>query len=114
MDFVTHQASKAAEGAARYLEGKNESNEIHTIAGENVGYVVPGRLHANDLPNVIEFFFRVRKPMDAGTIIVRSGDKVIRSLHKEKLIPSVMEQLILAGKQLEGLSEDLVVEVKED
>lgn len=114
VDFVTHQASKAAEGAARYLEGKNESNEIHTIAGENVGYVVPGRLHVNDLPNVIEFFFRVRKPMDAGTIIVRSGDKVIRSLHKEKLIPSVMEQLILAGKQLEGLSEDLVVEVKED
>ncbi len=52
--------------------------------------------------------------MNSGTITVRSGDQVIRQVHKEKLVPSEMEQLILAGKQLSGLSDDLTIEVKEE
>lgn len=115
VDFVTHQAAKAAEGAARYLKQETSSGKgISALPGENVGYVVPGLLHPNQLPPIIEFYFRVRKPMDAGTIIVRSGDQIIRQVHKEKLVPSEMEQLVLAGKQLSGLKESLTVEVKED
>lgn len=115
VDFVTHQAAKAAEGAARYLKQETSSGKgIFTLPGENVGYVVPGLLHPDQLPPIIEFYFRVRKPMDAGTIIVRSGDQIIRQVHKEKLVPSEMEQLVLAGKQLSGLKESLTVEVKED
>ena len=75
---------------------------------------MPGLLHPNQLPPIIEFYFRVRKPMDAGMIIVRSGDQILRQVHKEKLVPSEMEQLVLAGKQLSGLKENLTVEVKED
>ncbi|MCI6745264.1 MAG: FAD-dependent oxidoreductase [Anaerolactibacter massiliensis] len=115
VDFVTHQAAKAAEGAARYLKQETSSGKgISALPGENVGYVVPGLLHPDQLPPIIEFYFRVRKPMDAGTIIVRSGDQIIRQVHKEKLVPSEMEQLVLAGKQLSGLKESLTVEVKED
>ncbi len=115
VDFVTHQAAKAAEGAVRYLKQETSSGKgISAVPGENVGYVVPGILHPDQLPPAIEFYFRVRKPMDAGTIIVRSGDQIIRQVHKEKLVPSEMEQLVLAGKQLSGLKENLTVEVKED
>lgn len=115
VDFVTHQAAKAAEGAARYLKQETSSGKgISALPGENVGYVVPGLLHPNQLPPIIEFYFRVRKPMDAGMIIVRSGDQILRQVHKEKLVPSEMEQLVLAGKQLSGLKESLTVEVKED
>ncbi|WP_105303303.1 NAD(P)/FAD-dependent oxidoreductase [Anaerolactibacter massiliensis] len=115
VDFVTHQAAKAAEGAVRYLKQETSSeNGIAAVPGENVGYVVPGILHPEKLPPAIEFYFRVRKPMNSGTITVRSGDQVIRQVHKEKLVPSEMEQLILAGKQLSGLSGDLTIEVKEE
>lgn len=115
VDFVTHQAAKAAEGAVRYLKQETSSeNGIAAVPGENVGYVVPGILHPEKLPPAIEFYFRVRKPMNSGTITVRSGDQVIRQVHKEKLVPSEMEQLILAGKQLSGLSDDLTIEVKEE
>ncbi|MGN1388140.1 MAG: NAD(P)/FAD-dependent oxidoreductase [Bulleidia sp.] len=114
VDFVTHQAAKAAEGAVRYLKQETSSEHgISAVPGENVGYVVPGLLHPDKLPPAIEFYFRVRKPMDSGTIIVRSGDQIIRQVHKEKLVPSEMEQLVLAGKQLSGLKENLTVEVKE-
>lgn len=115
VDFVTHQAAKAAEGAVRYLKQETSSeNGIAAVPGENVGYVVPGILHPKKLPPAIEFYFRVRKPMNSGTITVRSGDQIIRQVHKEKLVPSEMEQLILAGKQLSGLSDDLTIEVKEE
>ena len=115
VDFVTHQAAKAAEGAARYLKQETSSGKgISALPGENVGYVVPGLLHPDQLPPIIEFYFRVRKPMNSGTITVRSGDQVIRQVHKEKLVLSEMEQLILAGKQLSGLSDDLTIEVKEE
>ena len=115
VDFVTHQGAKAAEGAARYLKQETSSGKgISALPGENVGYVVPGLLHPDQLPPIIEFYFRVRKPMDAGMIIVRSGDQILRQVHKEKLVPSEMEQLVLAGKQLSGLKENLTVEVKED
>ena len=115
VDFVTHQAAKAAEGAVRYLKQETSSeNGIAAVPGENVGYVVPGILHPEKLPPAIEFYFRVRKPMNSGTITVRSGDQVIRQVHKEKLVPSEMEQLILAGKQLSGLRNNLTVEVKEE
>lgn len=115
VDFVTHQAAKAAEGAARYLKQETSSGKgFSALPGENVGYVVPGLLHPDQLPPIIEFYFRVRKPMDAGMIIVRSGDQILRQVHKEKLVPSEMEQLVLAGKQLSGLKENLTVEVKED
>lgn len=115
VDFVTHQAAKAAEGAARYLKQETSSGKgISALPGENVGYVVPGLLHPDQLPPIIEFYFRVRKPMDAGMIIVRSGDQILRQVHKEKLVPSEMEQLVLAGKQLSGQKENLTVEVKED
>ena len=115
VDFVTHQAAKAAEGAVRYLKQETSSeNGIAAVPGENVGYVVPGILHPKKLPPAIEFYFRVRKPMNSGTITVRSGDQIIRQVHKEKLVPSEMEQLILAGKQLSGLRNNLTVEVKEE
>ncbi len=115
VDFVTHQAAKAAEGAVRYLKQETSSeNGIAAVPGENVGYVVPGILHPEKLPPAIEFYFRVRKPMNSGTITVRSGDQIIRQVHKEKLVPSEMEQLILAGKQLSGLRNNLTVEVKEE
>ena len=75
--------------------------------------MVPGVLHTANLPAVIEFYFRVRRPLKASTIVIHSGDKVIRTIEKDHLIPSEMENVILAGKQLDGLSEDLVIEVKE-
>ena len=113
-DYAAHQGGKAGEGAARYIKnGKMKEGTVRTVAGENVGYVVPGVLHTASLPPVIEFYFRVRKPLKTSDIIVRSGEKVIRTIAKDHLIPSEMENVILAGKQLDGLQEDLVIEVKE-
>ena len=114
VDFVTMEAARAAEGAARWLKnGSSAGRVIRTVAGSNVGYIVPGLLHTDAMPGNVEFFFRVTRPLDAGEIIVRSGEKVLRTLKKKKLMPSEMERVLLTKQQLTGLEDNLTIEVKE-
>ena len=44
---------------------------------------------------------------------MKSGDKVLRTLKKKKLMPSVMEQLPLTEKMLGELEGDITIEVTE-
>ena len=47
------------------------------------------------------------------TIEISKGGKVIRSIHKDHLIPSEMEQVIIANSMLEDAEGDLLVQIKE-
>ena len=140
-DFVTKQAGEAAVGAARYYESlkgqltetKNRNQitadsatseyedvaladnsycEVH--AGNLVGYVVPAKLHKENLPKAVTFYFRVRRPMNDITIEILKGDKLLRSIHKDVVIPSEMEQVVIAGKHLEETDGDLTIQIKEN
>ena len=140
-DFVTKQAGEAAVGAARYyesLEGqltetKNRNQitadsatseyEDVSLAGDSyceahagnlVGYVVPAKLHKENLPKAVTFYFRVRRPMNDITIEILKGDKLLRSIHKDVVIPSEMEQVVIAGKHLEEADGDLTIQIKEN
>ena len=52
--------------------------------------------------------------MDSGTLVIRSGERVIRTVKKRKLVPSVMEEAVLLRKDTEGCTEDITVEIIED
>ena len=111
-DFVTKQAGEAALGALRYLNGSG--GDYSSIkAGNLIGYVVPAKLHKENLPKTVTLYFRVRKPLTNVTIEISKGDKVIRSIHKDHLIPSEMEQVIIANTMLEDAEGDLLVQIKE-
>lgn len=114
VDYVSLQAKRAALGAVRYLKQQApKGTEYQTEPGDGIGYVVPARVHC-DINDSVEFFFRVRKPMETGTLEVRCGDKVLRHMQKHKLMPSEMERMIITGKELAGLDGNLVFSVKED
>ena len=140
-DFVTKQAGEAAVGAARYYESlerqltetKNRNQitadsatseyEDVSLAGDSyceahagnlVGYVVPAKLHKENLPKAVTFYFRVRRPMNDITIEILKGDKLLRSIHKDVVIPSEMEQVVIAGKHLEEADGDLTIQIKEN
>lgn len=140
-DFVTKQASEAAVGAARYYEAlkqrikeAHDGDEAETFglspdddkeslasnsyceahAGNMVSYVVPAKLHKKSLPKAVTLYFRVRKPMNDVTIEISKGDKLMRSIHKDVVIPSEMEQVVMAGKHLEEADGDLTVQIKEN
>lgn len=111
-DFVTKQAGEAALGALRYLNGSG-GDYSSVKAGNLIGYVVPAKLHKENLPKTVTLYFRVRKPLKDVTIEINKGDKVIRSIHKDHLIPSEMEQVIIANTMLEDAEGDLLVQIKE-
>ena len=75
--------------------------------------MVPAKLHKENLPKTVTLYFRVRKPLTDVTIEISKGDKVIRSIHKDHLIPSEMEQVIIANNMLEDAEGDLLVQIKE-
>ena len=111
-DFVTKQAGEAALGALRYLNGSG-GYYSSVKAGNLIGYVVPAKLHKENLPKTVTLYFRVRKPLTDVTIEISKGGKVIRSIHKDHLIPSEMEQVIIANTMLEDAEGDLLVQIKE-
>lgn len=111
-DFVTKQAGEAALGALRYLNGSG-GDYSSVKAGNLIGYVVPAKLHKENLPKTVTLYFRVRKPLTDVTIEISKGDKLIRSIHKDHLIPSEMEQVIIANTMLEDAEGDLLVQIKE-
>lgn len=111
-DFVTKQAGEAALGALRYLNGSG-GDYSSVKAGNLIGYVVPAKLHNENLPKTVTLYFRVRKPLTDVTIEISKGGKVIRSIHKDHLIPSEMEQVIIANTMLEDAEGDLLVQIKE-
>ena len=112
-DYAAHQGTLAGNGAAAYLQnGQNLSNRVSVTAGHQIGYVVPSYLHTEILPKTVELYFRVKQPLEHVQIIIRSSQKIIRTIEKEHVIPSEMEMVILAGKMLDGLQDSLVVEVK--
>ena len=79
-----------------------------------VSYVVPAKLHKKSLPKAVTLYFRVRKPMNDVTIEISKGDKLMRSIHKDVVIPSEMEQVVIAGKHLEEADGDLTIQIKEN
>ncbi|ASS37356.1 NAD(P)/FAD-dependent oxidoreductase [Mogibacterium pumilum] len=140
-DFVTKQAGEAAVGAIRYYEAlkeqlmESQNRNQDTVdgatseyvdvslagdsyceahAGNLVGYVVPAKLHKENLPKAVTFYFRVRKPMSDIEIEILKGDKLLRTIHKDAVIPSEMEQVVIAGKHLEEADGNLTIQIKEN
>lgn len=111
-DFVTKQAGEAALGALRYLKASCDSY-CDINAGNLIAYVVPAKLHRGNLPKTVTLYFRVRKPLTDVTIEISKGDEVIRSIHKDHMIPSEMEQVIIANSMLEDAEGDIQVQIKE-
>lgn len=111
-DFVTKQAGEAALGALRYLKASCDSY-CDINAGNLIAYVVPAKLHRENLPKTVTLYFRVRKPLTDVTIEISKGDKVIKSIHKDHMIPSEMEQVIIANSMLEDAEGDIQAQIKE-
>ena len=112
-DFVSMEAARSAAGAVRYLNNTlKEDHKYEVFAGEGVNYVVPGLVSASCDHNV-EFFFRVRQNFEQAEIVMKSGEKVLRKLKKRKLMPSVMEQMVLTTKMIQELEGDITITVTE-
>ena len=93
VDYVVDEAKVAGASAARYIQGELPHCEhpIEVIAGDGIGYVVPGKIDLEHADDVIAFKFRVRKPSKNVYIVYSQGGVELKKTLKLAIIPSEME-----------------------
>ncbi len=92
-DYVVDEGKTAGESAASYLQGNLPRHEevIKTVAGNGIGYVVPGEIDMVNAPEKIAFKFRVRTPSKNVFIEYSHDGEVVKRIYKQTIIPSEME-----------------------
>ena len=113
VDNVVEEARDAGKNAAIYLKGdeKKATSEIEVIAGDGIGYVVPGKVSLDESLENITFKFRVRKPSKNVYIQYEQNGNVIKKVLKTAIIPSEMEIQKLARKQLADESSPITIKM---
>ena len=113
VDNVVEEAREAGKNAAIYLKGeeKKATSEIEVIAGDGIGYVVPGKVSLDESLENITFKFRVRKPSKNVYIQYEQNGNVIKKVLKTAIIPSEMEIQKLARKQLADESSPITIKM---
>ncbi len=94
VDFVSKEAAKAGEAAAKYISNKNTAavNEISVNVTNGVRYVVPTKIKTN---NEVSLAFRVTAPSAGKTILVTLDGQEILKRKTKKLHPAEMVWLNL-------------------
>ena len=112
VDFVTDEGRTAGHGATLYLQNKiHKENDVKTVAGNGVSYVVPQFINKNAEENVT-LKLRVRTPLKDQWVLIKSGGNVIQKVFKSAVIPSEMLLLTLSKDKLSSISDDLTVELE--
>jgi NADPH-dependent 2,4-dienoyl-CoA reductase/sulfur reductase-like enzyme len=101
VDYVSMEAARAGKSAAEYICGNEAGGETLPIqVGPGIGYTVPQRVHPD--AESFEISFRVTAPMENKTVTLCSGDRVIASAKRSKLLPAEMEKLRVRAEHLSG------------
>lgn len=103
VDYVSEEAAKAGETAARFVKGEiAESSKTITLKAESgVRYTVPATLDPDRVDDKLTVRFRVGDVYKDAFVSVYFDDA--RAAHKKKRViaPGEMEQVILTKKQLD-------------
>jgi len=108
VDNVTKEAMVAGKCAADYIAGigkVEEAQEVKTVAGNGVRYVVPQNVRLNRLSDGLSLYFRVSDIYRNVRIVVRNGDAIIFERKNNKVAPGEMESVSIPKMALENLSD---------
>lgn len=112
VDYVSEEAELAGKAAADYIFNRLQKQCLKKITcGENVSYVVPQKITSTEKD--VKLFFRVKKQLKVGNIILVTAGKEIMSIKRAALTPGEMQSVIVKNtvlKQSEGSIELKVVE----
>lgn len=112
VDYVSDEAEIAGKGAAAYVLGSKEKGEqLKTVAGEGVRYVLPQRVYKTD--EDVALFLRVVKPYGKVRFTVRSGAEVLSTAVRLKSAPGEMEKIVIKADKLGIACEDITVMLEE-
>ena len=102
VDYVSEEAAKAGETAARYVKGEiAEASETIALKAESgVRYTVPSTLDPDRIGDKLTVRFRVGDVYKDAYVSVYFDDTRVQHKKKRVIAPGEMEQVILTSKQL--------------
>ena len=101
VDFVSQEAAKAGENAARYILGGQGETATVQLEGKNgVRYTVPQQLDPHHMADSVTVRFRVGQPYQKAALCVYTDGKLLRRVPKRILTPGEMEQFTLRREEL--------------
>ena len=101
VDFVSQEADKAGENAARYILGGQGETATVRLEGKNgVRYTVPQQLDPHHMADSVTVRFRVGQPYQKAALCVYTDGKLLRRVPKRILTPGEMEQFTLRREEL--------------
>ena len=106
VDFVSLEAEAMADSAAEYcLSGSLPPCPLEVKAGNDIGHVIPQRVSGK---RDFTLSFRVRRPLQNVSIVVRQGGQEVLRKKMRKALPAEMIQMPI---QAEKLTDSADVEV---
>lgn len=114
VDFVSQEAARAGENAARYLLEQRRERQTVRLTGKNgVRYTVPQYLDPEGMEESVTVRFRVGKPYQNADLAVYADGALLRRVHKRILPPGEMEQLTLRRADLPRELAEITIQVEE-
>ncbi len=112
VDFVTEESRRAGKAVSKFLKKEHNKSKTHTCmkAQEGVSYIVPQKIHFDNLDDKLELFMRVRNEYKNVEVVVKGDGTEIRRIKKKHMAPAEMEKVILAKKMLKPYNE-ITIEV---
>ncbi len=116
VDFVSAESAKAGAAAANYLAGERDgAGPVIEIAnGNGVSYTVPQKLRPEAIDAPVELYFRVRQVYGKSVLVLKSGEKELLRLRRERMAPGEMEKIVLPPSKLAGVDGGLTLSVEEE
>lgn len=108
VDNVTKEARIAGFFAAEYIKNNVQNSMIRTVkTDKNISYIIPNVISESTTEFTLKF--RVRKPMENVSIVVRTENEILKKIKKFVVIPSEMESINIRVNG--GVKSDIFVEV---
>ena len=102
VDYVSEEASKAGENAAKYIQGafKQDAAAVPVEVSGGVRYTVPQKIAPDAMADRLTVRFRVADVYRNKAVAVYFNDECISRQKKRVLAPGEMEQVVLTKEQL--------------
>ena len=113
VDYVSMEGEEAGRAAAMYVMGELKGGrQTEVKAGDGVSYVLPSLISPEAMEDSVELKLRVRSNARNVNLVLREGDRVIKSYKKLRVAPSEMEKLVIRKSELNGVKGELKLSVE--
>ena len=117
VDFVSEEASRAGEAAAKYSKGSLRENakyaEIKAAGGAR--YTVPKRIDPSSMDEKVTLRFRVGDVYKGKSVALYYDGELIKRIRRRIMAPGEMEELVLTKESFSGYEnvKEIVVSVED-